>query len=589
MGHSGPLSTGPMGTAFVSPCEQPPLGRKNRHNSIYSITASSSLSSSTFSFEGDTFFRGGDQSTQLLQQQRVPRSDEPNLFDIPADLSPTYRPVPMLIQIAIIVASASLVGRRGLSQLLASTLSRSAILQRLMSPLAERLPSFSVVRRALWFCLRTALVSTLAKLGIQEAFYAPSSGVTTQYLADRDELPSTLSRYRVVTPLSVSAPARIDESNERATISNPSWSEDDSSAIALIGVHSIQYTQQTANEGGGKKKHKYDGMYLHHGFGAMSLSWLPVLPTLVDRLGSGDARGVAHDAPGFGLTDRPDADADADGGLFQYGFENNVGIGLALMRDALSEQVALPVEDDATTNSNEGTRETKSVAIFGHSMGSKSALLAALHYASHPELQVKPNLVVLVAPALEGATLPSRRAYALKATGQGIKKESKGRMRRMARKIYIAWKRIFVDIPLQYGTRRLVCGTKDFWRNGLSLAWGDPNILSDSDILRFKWPSVIKGWEGGIINFARARILSSPSRDTLDDGQLLKRVADLRDTKVVIIYGSKDRVVRIEGAVAASLKKDFPSVKLIRLEGAGHDPFEENVGGFVMELEKALE
>ena len=133
-------------------------------------------------------------------------------------------------------------------------------------------------------------------------------------------------------------------------------------------------------------------------------------------------------------------------------------------------------------------------------------------------------------------------------------------------------------------------GTKDFWRNGLTLAWGDSQLLSDSDVLRFQWPSIGQGWEEGLINFIRARILSAPaSQHTLDDGQLLAEVANLKDTKLVIIYGSNDKVVRIEGSVAKQLETDFPNVQVVRMEGLGHDPFEEDVDGFLSELEKAIE
>ena len=131
--------------------------------------------------------------------------------------------------------------------------------------------------------------------------------------------------------------------------------------------------------------------------------------------------------------------------------------------------------------------------------------------------------------------------------------------------------------------------TKDFWRKGLALAWGDDNCLSESDILRFQWPSIGKGWEQGLINFTRARILSSSSsQHTLDDGQLLTKVASLKGTQVVIMYGSNDKVVRIDGAVAEQMRKDYPNIKLVRMEGQGHDPFEEKVDEFVSVLEKML-
>jgi pimeloyl-ACP methyl ester carboxylesterase len=130
-----------------------------------------------------------------------------------------------------------------------------------------------------------------------------------------------------------------------------------------IGVHSIRFAN--------RKNNKYATIYLHHGFGASSLSWPPVLPTLVDRLGA-RVVGIAHDAPGFGFTDRPDADS--VGGLKQYRTENSVGIGMALLDKTTTggsynvEITAKPAEDDATV---------KNVAIFGHSMGAKAALLMA--------------------------------------------------------------------------------------------------------------------------------------------------------------------------------------------------------------------
>lgn len=116
----------------------------------------------------------------------------------------------------------------------------------------------------------------------------------------------------------------------------------------------------------------------------------------------------------------------------------------------------------------------------------------------------------------------------------------------------------------------------------MSQAWGDPKRLSDSDVLRFQWPSIGKGWERGLISFARA-VQSS------DDADLLRRVASLPDTSVVIVYGTKDNVVRVKEKALDKLKLDFPTVKVIKLEGLGHDPFEEDVGTFLTELEKVLQ
>ena len=74
-----------------------------------------------------------------------------------------------------------------------------------------------------------------------------------------------------------------------------------------------------------------------------------------------------------------------------------------------------------------------------------------------------------------------------------------------------------------------------------------------------------------------------------DDRWLFREVASLAGTRVVIIYESRDRVVRIDDGVAEALRRKFPNVHVIKMEGCGHDPFEEGMLGFLMVLEKALE
>lgn len=604
IGHAGGGGSGAVvghtpASAFVTTGGRhkalPPLLR--RRSSTATVFLASSASSS---LADDSFYRGArDQSSQYKQQQRkrlrIARPDEPNLFDIPPNLHPTYQTVPILLRAGIIVASALLVGRSGISQIfLASSSLRTLLSQLSQTLLSRRWFSLGVLRKSLSFLLRTALLSTISNLAIQEAVYPPSR-VTTKYLAERGELPSSLSRYAVVRPTAVSVPTIESGVGDGAVSLSTasSWNEEDV-ALPTIGVHSIQYTKRTTTNNKDSIDQKYDRIFLHHGFGASSLSWLPVLPSLVERLGTNakgrSAVGVAHDAPGFGFTDRPNADVEE--GLEQYGAVNNVGIALALLqKESQPSESNFGGESAGNKNSEEkdggGDEKAKSLAIFGHSMGSKAALLMALHCASQPNLLLKPNLVVLVAPALEGVALPSRPSSKW---GSGQVSPKSSWIRRAARRVWIAWRKVFLDYPFRYGLRRLVNGTKDFWRKGLTLAWGDPQRLSDSDALRFQWPSIGEGWEEGLINFTRSRLFSSPSDSaSMDDGQLLREVANLKDTKVVIVYGSKDAVVRIEGPVAETLRVDYPNVKLVRMEGLGHDPFEEDVDGFLTVLDEALQ
>jgi pimeloyl-ACP methyl ester carboxylesterase len=314
-------------------------------------------------------------------------------------------------------------------------------------------------------------------------------------------LPSTLSNYSIVLPVVVVPPPSLlqPSSNDTNTNTNSgsmgnggvmtlsattsSWKESNEPTTSTnspspvpIGVHFLQYKQSNTDTShqtttNNNNNNKYDGIYFHHGFGASSLSWLPVLPTLVHRLGknNGKSIGIAHDAPGFGFTDRPDGDdiiSGRRGGLYQYGTENNVGIGLALLQQSLLEEEGNNAGDGSgssgatTTAGGDGT-EAKSIAIFGHSMGSKAALLMALHCHSHTQLQLRPNLVVLVAPALEGLSLPSKNggndSRKRKMMSRRRSKEStKGWLTILLHRVWVTWRKMFLDYPFQYGLRRLV-------------------------------------------------------------------------------------------------------------------------------------
>ena len=283
------------------------------------------------------------------------------------------------------------------------------------------------------------------------------SRVTTKYLAERGELPSRLSKYKKTIPLAVSTPKSTTHSNAKDAAkkwvegcSNTSWDNVIHVAPAPVplGVYLIQYTQQEATSNGNSNRHKFDGISCHHGFGASSLSWLPVLPSLVNRLGSSRGVGLAHDAPGFGFTDRPNTNDD-NSGLYQYGYENNVGIALTLLKDAFSGSSSSSSTKATKLDDHDAKSiASRSIVIFGHSMGSKTALLMALHCASQEQLQLKPNLVVLVGPVLEGVSLPSRPSI-LPSTGPP-KQQSKSTTRKMARRVRDA----LLGTPLQYGLRQ---------------------------------------------------------------------------------------------------------------------------------------
>lgn len=123
----------------------------------------------------------------------------------------------------------------------------------------------------------------------------------------------------------------------------------------------------------------------------------------------------------------------------------------------------------------------------------------------------------------------------------------------------------------------------NFWKRGLRQVWGDANCLTDSDVLRFQWPSVGAGWERGLLSFAHAQILHSD----MTDKQLMEHVLSLPNTTVVVIRGAKDQVVPKK--LMKKFFDQFPDVPIHELQGQGHDPFEEQVDVFVDTVGRILD
>lgn len=132
---------------------------------------------------------------------------------------------------------------------------------------------------------------------------------------------------------------------------------------------------------------------------------------------------------------------------------------------------------------------------------------------------------------------------------------------------------ILTQYPPSYFIR-----TPNFWKNGLRKVWGNPSRLSDSDVLRFQWPSVGQGWERGLLSFALAQSRQGSS-DGKTDAQLMEQVLALPNTTVIVIRGGNDRVVPKQ--LVDKFFDKFPDVPIYELQGQGHDPFEEQVDVFV--------
>lgn len=280
------------------------------------------------------------QSTSNLSSQRIveqlqPREDEPNLYNLPSTVHPEYKPLPVLLKLLL-----------GYLSIVASS-------------------KINHSKKIIKLKLVLKILSTflLSMTFVQDLFYSPSR-IATKTLLQNQWLPSPLSKYSIIST-SVPTQGHQDESN---LIMNP------------IGVHFLELKYDGVSNASNSVEYKFDAIHFNHGFGASSLSWLPAIPSLIQKIGG--KIGIAHDAPGFGFTDRPAASG-KDHGLVPFSSAGNAALGNALVM----KQIRTCKQSHA-----------KKVALFGHSMGCASTLKMGLMLP--PDVE---KTIVLVAPALVGS------------------------------------------------------------------------------------------------------------------------------------------------------------------------------------------
>ena len=441
------------------------------------------------------------------------RPGEPNLFGIPTELHPTYRPLPVLVRLVTTLVSIA-----------ASAVTTWKTLFWLRPLLTLREGNW---KKLIWFAFKACILTIAANCALQDIFLPPSR-VSIQTLLKRYYLPSKLSEYKVLPIFESKTPSNNSLALQGNTTSSSAAPSNN------LGVHYLEYHNPIFrnNSGSAGLRPQWDAIYMNHGFGASSLSWLPTMPSLVHRLQA--AVGLGHDAAGFGFTDRPPH------ALLPYTSSASAQTGLAVLRQ---QQQQLP----------------STILHLGHSMGTITTLRMALLLADKdPSIRQK---VILVSPAL------------------GLLNNKKSSHFRKKSRMSSRWFSPLWQHPAAYALRRLV-GAPHFWRKGLQLlVWGGDS-LSDNDVLRYQWPAIGKGWERGLLRFSRAQFLPSE----LSDQELLSRVLELPSVESVhVIVGVKDKV--LSPAMVRKFFKPFPSVRIVEMEGVGHDPFEEDVERFVQVVE----
>jgi pimeloyl-ACP methyl ester carboxylesterase len=406
---------------------------------------------------------------------------------IPDELSPIYRPLPFLLRLASATFSLLVAALTTWGTVMFQTICYNLWNVRFLGSQIWR----NIHWKELVLCgIKSIAVYAVTAGGLQELPRYRPSRIETKALVERYYLPSKLSQYRSLNGID---------------LGNIHW----------LQLHAKNTTQQ------------FSHAHFNHGFGASSLSWLPSFRLLSERLGIACA--YAHDAPGFGFTDRTSRYID------DYSCDRSAEVGLALLNRA---------ENPVVPNST--------VLLVGHSMGAFTTLKMAIALDETVNLRV-----ILVAPAF------------------GLAREASSHQSLKSRERQGLFSRVY-DTVAAYVLRRVV-GVPGFFRAGAQLAWANP--LKDADLLRFQWPAIAKGWERGILRFARAQLPS--------DEKLLRRVLALPNLQSInVVVGNSDRIIKL--STVRSFLAAFPTVPLSTIANCGHDPFEEDPDAFAEHLKNCL-
>mmetsp|Transcript_18004 Transcript_18004/g.28005 ORF Transcript_18004/g.28005 Transcript_18004/m.28005 type:complete len:413 (+) Transcript_18004:710-1948(+) len=358
-------------------------------------------------------------SPLLPSEQQVAISQ---LRDFPESISPDYRPVPFFLRAFILGASA------------------------IVAAVMEADASGRFLPKSLLKFISRILVMALTTYAItQDLSFGPSRVTTDQLLESSSSLlPSNLSRLQSLVPT-------IQNTKVVTNLNNV---VDDDITNHPLNVHYLQYDNENLDTTS-TSSHTYSILHCSHGFGASSLSWLPSLSVLSQKLNA--KVGLAHDAVGFGFTERPDVDDPA-----RYSIAVSAGLGSTLVNQALQQNSAANVrENEQNNNSNNSLTTTvagQNVALFGHSMGCASTLRMAIELAGSSN--VDRIDVVLVSPAVfvgNDVSLASLEESSVAGNREnGVPRKRRRKKNSLLRNIVRFGRKAIIDAPLQYGLRRLV-------------------------------------------------------------------------------------------------------------------------------------
>ena len=384
----------------------------------------------------------------------------------------------------------------------------------------------------------------------------------------------------------------LAEAQEQARLVPAAAAADPDSCFAAVDGLRVHYKRRDCDTRHGEKRIVVSCV---HGFGANTYSWeRAALGPLAERLG---ATAVAHDAPGFGLTER-------SGDLARYTARTNAAIARAMLD--LAEQPPGGSADDArdsTTGENKtwndvvGEMETSQAdgsvsekkkkkrsdtrrVVVGHSMGGVAAAVAAA--------EGDVDDVILVAPAVIAAA-PGNDA---RGNAAGAANPLAALLAAAARVLRVVL--AFAASPVLTLALRKLVRSASFWRDGLGRAVGAAaaaRMRADATWTDgYRRPSAVAGWDAGMVrvvlaaatggvSLARAMLgAASPTAEADAPANVIEALSKSK-ARVLIVHGSDDMIV--PAGNSRLLAERIPRAELVEMPGVGHMPHEEAPEAFL--------
>ncbi len=204
-------------------------------------------------------------------------------------------------------------------------------------------------------------------------------------------------------------------------------------------------------------------IHMNHGFGANSLSWSRILKPLAQGV-KGTA--LAHDCPGFGLTERPTLWNALKGG---YAIQRNADITVELVKPPIGS--------------------LRSTVLCGHQMGAMSAVLAALD----PALDPKRTTLILVTPSLSSLSAASPpKEFRFGAVPGRVSNTVKSMVRPVTSVVNWCYQGLSKAITVCFllpgmviGLRSIVYQDGEIWKKRLQSCFYDKRLVDDELINRY--------------------------------------------------------------------------------------------------------